>query len=288
MGEFANVHLTSFSDAGTVRDNNEDNLYSSIVSIVNEKSENSVVKEKKCDYVDELMLFAVFDGIGGSYGGEIASLCAAKQFSILKGELDKADITDEAILSEIFARYKNDTEQSIMSEAECTPKDIPGTTCCAFFTYNGKVRPFWIGDSRLYMLRGNKLILLTKDHTIAQEKIDYGLISPEEALTVSSWHHITAYIGDMNNKFSIGREFELQPGDKFLLCSDGVSDKFKVDQIAKYMSNEYENGVNAMIDEILKESKDNATFMLIDFREKKSQGIGQVVKDKLKNLINDI
>ncbi len=114
------------------------------------------------------------------------------------------------------------------------------------------------------MLRKKQLILLTKDHTIAQEKIDYGLITPKEALTVSSWHYITKYIGDNHNSFTLGEEFSVEPGDKYLLCTDGISDKFSPDKLAEYMTESPTRFIEIVTSEIKKQSKDNATAIMIE------------------------
>ncbi len=98
----------------------------------------------------------------------------------------------------------------------------------------GKLIPFWIGDSRLYLLRNGQLILLTKDHTIAQEKVDYGIISQEEAKTVSGWHFVTAYIGDGQSIFALGEVFDIEAGDKYLLCTDGISDRLPAQTLADF------------------------------------------------------
>lgn len=273
--EIVKVVLAAFSDKGTVRDNNEDNLYSSVVNVINEKSDDSYKKTTVFDYSEQAKLFAVFDGIGGSYGGEIASLCAAKVFSEFYHKITIEDINEP---SDILSELKSDIEKSILQKDGFNAKNMPGTTCCALLIQNGKVLPFWVGDSRIYMLRGNKLILLTKDHTVAQEKIDYGILTPEEAVTISGWHHLTAYIGDLNSNFSIGKEFELEAGDKFLLCTDGISDKYKAIDIANYMNNGVEECLKAFEKDIKEESKDNATAMLIEFKKSERFSLGDILK----------
>lgn len=285
LKDISNIVVAAFSDKGTVRGNNEDNLFTSVVDVTNANSADTMKKKCSLAYSDEAMIFAVFDGIGGTYGGEIASLCAANVLSEMETELLS---TDYDKLSDAMATFKDRVEKTILSEEGFVAKNMPGTTCCAFIVHEGKIVPFWIGDSRVYMLRGNKLILLTKDHTVAQEKIDYGVISPEEASSISGWHHLTAYIGDLHSKFSIGSEFTLEPGDKFLLCSDGISDKYKAEDIANYMNCNVDECLDLFEKGVKIESKDNATALLVEFKKSSLHSFGDTIKRRTMECVDAV
>lgn len=264
MAGISQLEMVCFSDKGTVRANNEDNMYSSIYRITNEQSEDYYSEAFADEYKTGLNVYAVFDGMGGTEGGEIASLASAKQMPLFYERLTENGALSDDVLSDLLLDTKKRMEDKIRMAMEDPRAEQPGSTCCGFIMNNGVVKPFWIGDSRLYLLRKNKLILLTKDHTIAQEKIDYGLITPEEAVTVSSWHYITKYIGDGHNNFSIGEELSVEPGDKYLLCTDGISDKFSADKLAEYMTESPTRFIEVVTAEVKKQSKDNATAIIIE------------------------
>lgn len=280
MGNIEKIALVCFSDKGTVRRNNEDNMYSSFCDIINYQSEDCYFSSFTEDYNEKLRIVAVFDGIGGMEGGELASLISAKQMSgLYEKMLEKKTWSNEELLY-MLLNTKKQMEQKTRAAMNISCMDQPGTTCCGFFMKNGSIKPFWIGDSRLYLLRGSQLILLTKDHTIAQERIDYGLITPEEATTVRSWHYITSYIGDNRNNFTLGDEFTIEPGDKYLLCTDGISDQFSADKLAVYMSKTPIEFAELISKEIKIASNDNATAIMMQLIPKEE-------KKRFKNFIKE-
>ncbi len=284
MALIKRISLACFSDKGTVRSNNEDNMYASIYNIMNEKSEDYYSVDYEEAYSEDITIVAVFDGMGGTEGGEIASLTSAKQMNLFCDRVRERDSWSEDELSHLFLDIKKRMEHAIRMEMDNLDAEQPGSTCCGFIMRNGKLKPFWIGDSRLYLLRKNQLILLTKDHTIAQEKIDYGLITSEEALTVSSWHYITKYIGDNQNNFTLGEEFLVEPGDKYLLCTDGISDKFSPDKLAEYLLESPQRFVEIIAAEVKKQSKDNATAVVIELiSEDERKDFTSYIKDKAKD-----
>ena len=123
----------------------------------------------------------------------------------------------------------------------------------------------------------------------AQEKIDNGLITPEEALTVSSWHYITKYIGDNQNSFTLGEEFSVEPRDKYLLCTDGISDKFSPDKLAEYMTESPTRFIEIVTSEIKKQSKDNATAIMVELiPEDEKKDLRSYIKDKAKDYFHAV
>lgn len=289
MGFVKRMELACVSDKGTVRPNNEDNMYASLYNIVNEKSEDYYCAVYADNYDEKACVVAVFDGMGGTEGGEIASLASVRQMDFFYNRvLEKDSWTDEE-LSNLLLDTKKRMEHAARMEMENQNEEQPGTTCCGFLMRDGKLRPFWIGDSRLYLLRKNQLILLTKDHTIAQEKIDYGLITPEEAVTVNSWHYITKYIGDNHNNFALGEEFSVEPGDKYLLCTDGISDKFAPGKLAEYLSESPVRCMELVTREIKKESDDNATAVILALiPEGDNTDLKRYIKEKAKMCISAV
>ena len=289
MALIKRLEMACFSDKGTVRSNNEDNMYASLFNIINEKSEDYYCAVYADTYSEETSVVAVFDGMGGTEGGEIASLAAVKQMDVFYDRVREKESWSDDDLSYLLLDTKKRMEHATRMEMEDPNVEQPGSTCCGFVMRNGQIKPFWIGDSRLYLLRKNQLILLTKDHTIAQEKIDYGLITPEEALTVSSWHYITKYIGDNQNSFTLGEEFSVEPGDKYLLCTDGISDKFSPDKLAEYMTESPTRFIEIVTSEIKKQSKDNATAIMVELiAEDGKKDLRSYIKDKAKDYFHAV
>ena len=89
-----------------------------------------------------------------------------------------------------------------------------------------------IGDSRAYRLRGGKLVQITKDHSLLQEQLDAGLITPEQAAYSSNKNLVTRAVGVEDSVLLETHLHDLQPGDLILLCSDGLSDMISDDEIA--------------------------------------------------------
>ncbi len=289
MALIKRLEMACFSDKGTVRSNNEDNMYASLYNIINEKSEDYYCAVYADTYSEETSVVAVFDGMGGTEGGEIASLASVKQMDVFYNRVREKESWSDDDLSYLLLDTKKRMESATRKEMENHNEEQPGSTCCGFIMHNGNIKPFWIGDSRLYLLRKNQLILLTKDHTIAQEKIDYGLITPEEALTVSSWHYITKYIGDNQNSFTLGEEFSVEPGDKYLLCTDGISDKFSPDKLAEYMTESPTRFIEIVTSEIKKQSKDNATAIMVELIPKdEKKDFRSYIKDKAKDYFHAV
>lgn len=286
MAETDKLIIAYFSDKGTTRTNNEDNFYVSSHAIINEKSED-YCSQSYMEVCQEFpFVAAVFDGMGGTEGGEIASLASARQMSDFYELLHSNELATDSELSILLVDLKTKMEQETKRAMKDSTHELPGSTCCGIILKQRRLRPFWIGDSRLYLFRKNQLILLTKDHTIAQEKVDSGLLTVEEAETVSSRHYLTKYIGDLNNAFSIGSVLDVEPGDKYLLCTDGISDKFSAQMLAEYMMESPHRCIELLTREVHKESKDNATAMVIEFQsESKKQELNNLIKEKAKEHI---
>ncbi|MCR5322935.1 MAG: serine/threonine-protein phosphatase [Lachnospiraceae bacterium] len=301
MKDINRIVTAVYSDKGTSRDNNEDNMFAGWHDMINYRSADHYTSFYVDEYRDSLYMAAVLDGMGGMEFGEIASKASAEQIGSFYEKLSAmSDWTCED-LPEMLSDLKIRMEQAIAEKmkkiadkasdddqpiSENASDEIPGSTCCGFIMKDGKLIPFWIGDSRLYLLRSGRLILLTKDHTIAQEKVDYGIISQEEAKTVSGWHFVTAYIGDGQSSFAIGEAFDIEPGDKYLLCTDGISDRFPAQTLADHMAGSPEAFIKMIGEEIEKYSEDNATAIMVQIvsarqaEEEEVSDIASVIKKR--------
>ena len=167
-------------------------------------------------YVCEPPLFAIADGMGGAQAGEVASRLAAAALresgTSGGGERRIADLINEAN-RRVFDRSNTDPNTSGM-----------GTTITVALVDDGTVAFGHVGDSRAYLIRAGRIEQITEDHSLVNELLKTGKLSPEEAHTHPQKSVITRALGtdpDVDaDTFTIAAE----PGDVFLLCSDGLTD----------------------------------------------------------------
>ena len=111
-----------------------------------------------------------------------------------------------------------------------------GTTLVVCLFYDNKMMVAHIGDSRLYMMRDGKFSQVTRDHSLLQEQLDAGLITPEQALTAQHKNLVTRAMGiDATVEPEI-HEYKTNPGDIYLLCSDGMSDMVEDEDMGMTLS----------------------------------------------------
>ena len=173
----------------------------------------------------------VFDGVGGLDYGEVASVLARDVFVLAAtgalvsgGPLTATRVRALLIESLQLANYailnaaQNDSRFANMATTAVVALVVDSLLCAA-----------WLGDSRCYVIGPNRIHRLTRDHSVAQEIADSGLISASDSIPQ---HTITQYLGKAT-ELSIGiRFYHLNPGDVVLLCSDGFTDRLSDAQIA--------------------------------------------------------
>jgi len=235
------------------------------VSITGNFRENN---EDRC-HIDSMgRFFLVADGMGGQSAGEKASELAIElvtskleQFSDFEnGESEKvAAAIDRAVshangeimaLGELEARYRS-----------------MGTTITYLVRSGTSILVGNVGDSRTYLLRGGKLQRLTKDHSLTQALLDAGTITPEEAATHRYKNVLYRYLGTKEGGHGTeARTIAPQKGDRFLMCSDGVTDGITEDALAGLMAEEADpqKAAQRVVDAALAGgSRDNITCVVV-------------------------
>lgn len=211
---------TAWTDAGPVRDNNEDAYF------VDEDSG----------------LFIVADGMGGHAAGEIASKLAVDTIrELLQGQLDPDEtrldrqVADSAdVLRERLRYAMNQASARIRREALSNPAYLGmGTTVCVLLIEGEQAHVAHVGDSRVYLFRGGRLSRLTRDHTVVQQEIDQGRLTPEMARRVAHRNYLTQSVGYHGPVEPDTATRPIAPGDLFILCSDGVTDPLDDTRIAE-------------------------------------------------------
>jgi PPM family protein phosphatase len=186
------------------------------------------------DYVVAPPLFAVADGMGGAQAGELASSLAAGAVRDDEAELEAGERHVAALIQEANRRvYTRSSEDAAVSGM--------GTTMTVALVEDGIVAFGHVGDSRAYLIRDGRLEQLTEDHSLVAELVRSGKLSPEEAETHPQRSVITRALGtdpDVDvDTFSV----EVQPGDLFMLCSDGltsmVDDEVILETVEKHRAN---------------------------------------------------
>lgn len=167
------------------------------------------------------------DGMGGYNAGEVASGMAV---AFINSEMGRwlAQAGVQATAKEVRRAMEicvENANHSILHAARSNRHyQGMGTTLVMGIFQENRLMLGHIGDSRCYRLRGQELVQLTKDHSLLQEQIDAGLLTPEQALTSANRNLITRALGVDDDVLIDINEHRLEPGDIYLMCSDGLSD----------------------------------------------------------------
>ena len=168
-------------------------------------------------------LIAVADGMGGHAAGEVASRIAVEVLQALAPTLVSTDLDEDSVEDLLMhSLHSIDSEISVVTDEEIEKRGM-GTTLTALLIRGNYISLLHVGDSRCYRLRGNTLEQLSNDHTVIQELLDQGAISVAEAAEHPQRSMLTqAFRGD-GDVTPVLQMYEVKKGDRYLLCSDGLS-----------------------------------------------------------------
>lgn len=162
-------------------------------------------------------LFVVADGMGGYAAGEVASELAIKQITTTFRS------TREGTLAERLERAVQDANVAIAQAGQDAIRRGMGSTVVCAAIEDGFLISAHVGDSRLYRLRGQAIERLTRDHSLVQARVDSGLMTMEEAEAAGNRNIVTRALGmELGVEVELG-EHTVEPGDRYLLCSDGLA-----------------------------------------------------------------
>jgi protein phosphatase len=212
------LEIVSQSDPGKVRSHNEDSV--------------------AFDAASGLVVLA--DGMGGYNAGEVASGIAVSVLSteikhhlqnIKPEEPDAFSGEDSGVV--LLRDNVQKANASIFHAAESQPQySGMGTTIVAGLFYDDRVAVAHVGDSRMYRLRGEVFEVVTKDHSLLQEQLDSGMISKEDARTSKNKNLVTRAVGIDAEVEPEVHVYDVQVGDIYLFCSDGLNDMVVDEEIA--------------------------------------------------------
>lgn len=207
------------TDPGRARENNEDSVA----------------------FDDATRLCILADGMGGYNAGEIASGMAT---AFIKSEMARwlSEAGKQAKTKEIKRALEicvDNANRSIYNAANSNSLySGMGTTLVVAVFQGSKAMLGHIGDSRCYRFRGGEFEQITKDHSLLQEQIDAGLLTVEQASTSSYKNLVTRALGVDDTVSLEINEYEVEPGDLYLMCSDGLSDMVDDAEIASILDAE--------------------------------------------------
>ncbi len=229
------------TDLGTVRTNNEDSALAS----------------------PRLLVLA--DGMGGHAAGEVASTVATRVFAQL-GENGAGDDVDDVPHRLTLAGRSTRSTLHQMSDADPMLESM-GTTLLAVVSHGESVTVGHIGDSRVYALRGSSLYQVTTDHTHVQRLVDTGQLTPEKARTHPYRAMLLRSLDDQPGGPDLDViSLEIEPGDRLLLCSDGLSDYLPPEEIGELLAlPDRDEAAESLIDAALRfGTRDNVTVVVAD------------------------
>ncbi len=175
------------------------------------------------------LLTLVADGVGGHAAGEIASRIATDTVMNLYYEEDGAP-------DELLRRCLETANDAILARAASDPDCLGmGTTCTVLALYDDKACLAHIGDSRAYRLRNGILEQISEDHSLVAEMVRGGVMTSEEAAVSPRRNVISRALGIDRTIEPLVKQLKLAPGDRFLLCSDGLTDVVGEDAIRQAM-----------------------------------------------------
>ena len=209
----------------------------------------------------EIGLWAVADGMGGHDAGNVAS-------AIVIDHLRKVREPDSAA---VLMRDSSDqvglANAAIRELASARQIETMGTTVAVLLASGAYYACLWSGDSRIYLVRARQIVQLTRDHSELQEMLDSGLLSPNDARNWPRRNIITRAVGVFDDMELDVLHGEIEAGDTFVLCSDGLTAHVEDSEIADHaaIGNAEDIGTRLIATVLERGAQDNVTVVVVRF-----------------------
>lgn len=224
------------------------------VGMVRDVNEDSIIA------LPEVQLWAVADGMGGYEAGNVASNMIVKSLE---------EVTNKSSLNDFIDSVEDrliDVNHRILEYADIMLDGRTLGSTVVTLAIKGHVGIcLWAGDSRLYRLRNNELLQLSRDHSQVEELVQQGFLTPEEAEVHPDSNVITRAIGASPDIYIDINVFSVQLGDTFLLCSDGLYNMVSKDEIYETLNSlPLQEAIDALIQKALDNgANDNVSVILV-------------------------
>lgn len=259
-------------DKGLIRNNNEDNFYigGDFLNPDNRDLSNTISFNPS----EPVEIYGVFDGMGGEAMGEEASFLAAQAVEKAHKRIEAGE---KDVVKTVLSAIEDANTKICRKMIESGEKRI-GTTFASLVIKNDIATVINVGDSRVYLLRKGKMRQISTDDTTAQRLVNMGVISQEKAKTHKDRHKLTQHLGIFRDEMliepHIAKEIKVEGGDKFLLCSDGLTDMLGDDKISKILNKDKsaeELSLDLLNGALKKGGKDNVTTLVVCAQTNKSK-----------------
>ncbi len=246
------IITSGMTDVGCVRASNEDTL----------------------GIYSDLNLFIVADGMGGHAAGEVASKMAVDQIKYFIASPSNPNGTSasssQANEEKLMQAISHANQQIFLTASKDPALTGMGTTVVALLSTREESVIGFVGDSRLYLLRDGAIHQLTQDHSMVNEYVQKGLLTPEAAERHPQKHVLSRAMGTTQNVEV--EVFTRKPavGDTYLLCSDGLSNKLSAAEMRTIVqgSSDMESATKSLVQSaIAAGGEDNITVVLVSFVE---------------------
>ena len=230
---------------------------SSHVGLVRQRNEDDYLVQP------EIGVWAVADGMGGHARGDLASATVIRALK---------SIGMPASAPDLIARFENRVNVANSKLIDATRElgvGIMGSTIAALLAHEWSYSCLWSGDSRVYRIRAGIIEQLSRDHTEVQELLDRGVLSRQEALTWAGQNTITRAIGVEDDPELELQQGEIEAGDRFVICSDGLTGHVADAEILNLVAGRTpQDACDALITLALgRGGSDNITVIVVDCRD---------------------
>ena len=222
------------------------------VGVVRSRNEDSLLT------LPEAGVWVVADGMGGHEAGDFASQTIVEHLATIGRPASAADLQAR------FLDRLQLAHQKILGHARLTG-NAPGATLAALLICEGSFAAIWAGDSRVYLLRQGQFSQVTEDHSEVNELLRRGALTPEQAASWPRKNVITRAIGIGATPDPELRHGVLMPGDSFLICSDGLTEHVRDDEMAGLLARQNaQSACDALVGLTLERgARDNVSVVVV-------------------------
>ncbi|MFV1873519.1 MAG: PP2C family protein-serine/threonine phosphatase [Oleiphilus sp.] len=205
-------------------------------------------------------LWVVADGMGGHEAGELASQLIVSDLDALPHRAYLSDFVDDVEDTLLLVNKK-----LRLHSLENLNGQTVGSTVVSLILRENVGVVLWVGDSRLYRFRRNRLELFTKDHSEVQVQVDKGLLTQDQAENSAVKNMLSRAIGAFDDVDVDVNAFQIEKNDTFLLCSDGLYNEVPVTEMEKALKlGSLDKASDTLMKKCLEsEARDNVSFILI-------------------------